>query len=324
MSISAQQKSLGTGLMPRTDALEIVKDIDLSGKKALVTGGYSGIGLETARAIGAAGAEVVIAGRSMAKANEALAALGNNFSAMEMDLADLKSVRRFAGDFLETHGSLDMLINNAGIMACPEERTGAGWERQFATNHLGHFVLTCSLQPALEKANGARVVSLSSLGHRRSGIRFDDPNFEKEPYEKWAAYGQSKTANSLFAIELDRRTKEMGVRAFAVHPGGIMTPLQRHLDNEEMIALGWIDESGALSEIAAQVFKTPQQGASTSVWCATSQDLDGIGGVYCEDLDVADIFSEESPPWLHVKPHAVDQEAAQKLWALSEKMIADA
>jgi len=323
MTISDQQKPIGTRYAPRTDASEIVKDVELVGKTAIVTGGYSGIGLETVRSLASAGAKVIVAGRSMEKAREALADFDNNVSAMEMDLGDLASVRRFAADFLDAHKQLDLLINNAAVMACPEARIGSGWECQFATNHLGHFVLTKALQSALENANGARIVSLSSLGHRRSPIRFDDPHFDKEPYDKWAAYGQSKTANALFAVELDRRLKDKGVRAFAVHPGGIMTPLQRHLDLEEMVEFGWVDENGELSEMAKGIFKTPQQGASTTIWCATNPALDGIGGVYCEDLDIAQIASDDSPPWLHVQPHAVDQNEAAKLWEMSEQLVRD-
>ena len=207
-------------------------------------------------------------------------------------------------------------------MACPETRLGDGWEAQFAVNHIGHFVLSAALAPALQNAGGARVVALSSIAHKRSPIRFDDIHFNKEPYEKWTAYGQAKTANALFALELDRRMRDRGVRAFSVHPGGILTPLQRHLPKEEMVALGWIDENGDIPEAVQSFFKTPAQGASTTVWAATSPMLDGLGGLYCEDCDVAQRATEDSPRFFHVADWAVDDEAAERLWRETEIMLA--
>ncbi|MEL7485990.1 MAG: SDR family NAD(P)-dependent oxidoreductase [Pseudomonadota bacterium] len=321
MRISPDQKPLPSGLAAKTPASEIVKGVDLAGKTAIVTGGYSGIGLETTKALQSAGATVIVPVRNPEKADAALAGLEGDVASAPMDLADLGSVKRFANDFLAAHKSLDLLINNAGIMACPETRVGPGWEAQFAVNHLGHFVLSTALAPALEKADGARLVQLSSLAHKRSQIRFDDFHFEKEPYEKWTAYGQSKTANALFAVEFDRRMRERGVRAFAVHPGGIMTPLQRHLPKEEMIALGWIDENGDTPDAVKDFFKTPEEGASTTVWCATAAALDGLGGLYCEDCDVGQLATEESPRYFHVAPWAVDAEAAARLWTETEKML---
>ncbi|MEL7492025.1 MAG: oxidoreductase [Pseudomonadota bacterium] len=322
MDISDQQKPIGSGYEPKTAAAKIAEGVDLSGKTAIITGGYSGIGLETTRAIARCGAKVIAPARSMDKAREALAGVDGDVTAAAMDLGDVASVRKFAADFKENREALDLLINNAGIMACPETRIGPGWEAQFATNHIGHFVLSNELAPALAKAGGARVVALSSVANKRSPVRFDDINFEKEPYDKWVAYAQSKTANSLFAVELDARLKDRGVRAFAVHPGGIMTPLQRHLDTEEMVQLGWMNPDGTQPPEVAAIFKTPEEGASTSVWCALSPQLDGIGGVYCEDLDVANVAGEDSVRWLGVAPWAVDREAAGRLWEVTEAMLA--
>jgi NAD(P)-dependent dehydrogenase (short-subunit alcohol dehydrogenase family) len=199
-------------------------------------------------------------------------------------------------------------------MASPEARVGPGWESQFATNHLGHYTLTNLLWPALRAGGGARVVALSSTGHKLSPIRFDDPMFTTG-YDKWQAYGQAKTANSLFAVQLDQLGAPYGVRAFAVHPGGIMTELQRHLPREEMVAAGWMDENGTPDPR----FKTPEQGASTSVWAATSPSLAGMGGVYCEDCDIAEPTEVGSPTARirGVDAHAVDRDAAARLWTLS-------
>ncbi len=300
------------------------KGLDLSGRNIVVTGGYSGIGVETVRALAAAGARVTVPARDRAKAETALSPLPGDIEIAEMDLADLGSVRAFAENYAASGRPLHVLINNAGIMACPETRVGPGWEAQFATNHLGHFELARGLAAALRQAEGARVVALSSTAHVISDVHWDDPHFETHDYDKWQAYGQSKTANALFAVALDRREQDKGVRAFAVHPGGILTPLQRHLPKEEMVALGWIDESGELSEQAAQLFKTPEQGAATATWAATSPALEGRGGLYCEDCDVAPLATAASARYQHVRAHAVDAEAAAKLWTMSDAMIAAA
>ena len=223
---------------------------------------------------------------------------------------------------LENESQIDLLINNAGIMACPEASIEGGWESQFGVNHLGHFLLTKGLLSALLAADAPRVVCLSSIGHRRGGVNFDDINFETTPYEKWTAYAQAKTANALFALGLDMKYADQGLRAFSVHPGGIMTPLQRHLDNEEMIALGWLDESGNLSELAASLFKSTAQGCTTTLWAATSEMLDGKGGLYCEDCDVADLADEDTPRYFGVARWAVDPALAIKLWELSESATA--
>jgi len=318
-----EQAPIKSDFHAKSTALEVVKGVDLSGKFAIVTGGYSGIGIEAVKALASAGAEILIPARDLAKAKDAIKSISGKVSVAAMDLADLSSVRKFARDAVAAGKPVHLLINNAGIMACPERRVGKGWELQFATNHIGHFVLTSELAPLLKKAKGARVVCLSSTGHKLSPIRWHDIHFTKEPYNKWTAYGQSKTANSLFAVELDARMKADGVRAFAVHPGGILTPLQRHLDREEMIALGWLGPDGKVSEIAMAMFKTPEQGASTTVWAATSNLLDGEGGVYCEDCNIAKLAGADAPRWAQVQPHAVDKSEAGRLWTETEKMLAD-
>ncbi len=314
------QQPINSPFHAKSTALEVIGGVDLSGKRAIVTGGYSGIGLETVRALLSAGAEVIVPARDIAKAKNTLA----EFPAVTiaaMDLSDLSSVRKFATDIAVDRKPLHLLINNAGVMACPEMRNGPGWESQFAINHIGHFVLTNELAPVLKSAGGARVVCLSSTAHKLSPIRWDDIHFTSAPYEKWSAYGQAKTANALFARELDARWKGDGVRAFSVHPGGIMTPLQRHLPKEEMVALGWLGEDGEMSDRVKKLFKTPEQGASTSIWAATSALLDGMGGVYCEDCNIAALGGDDAPRWAMVQPHACDDVQATKLWLVTEAMV---
>jgi len=307
-----QQAPLDSGFGNRTTAADILKGVDLEGRNVIVTGGYSGIGIEAVKALANAGASVMVPARRPDKAREELTGIPN-VEVAELDLADLKSVAKFAADYVATAKPLHLLINNAAIMASPEMRVGPGWEAQFATNHLGHFALVAGLAPALKAAEGARVVSVSSTGHKLSPIVFDDIHFKSHPYDKWKAYGQAKTANALFAVELDRRGQAYGVRAFAVHPGGIMTPLQRYLPREEMIAFGWMDETGKVDER----FKTTEQGAATSVWAGTSPQLEGKGGVYCEDCDVAKITQPGESRISGVNPHAIDPEAARRLWQVS-------
>jgi len=320
---SRVQAKLGSGLDPKSEPSDILAGKDLTGKVAVVTGGYSGIGLETTRALAAAGAKVYVPVRNFDKAAETLATIKRGeVIPLSMDLGDFASIRRFVAEMLEDETQIDLLINNAGIMACPEARLEGGWESQFGVNHLGHFLLTKGLLPALLAADAPRVVCLSSIAHRRGGVNFDDINFEKTAYEKWTAYAQAKTANALFALGLDMKYAEQGLRAFSVHPGGIMTPLQRHLDNEEMIALGWLDESGNLSELAASLFKSTTQGCTTTLWAATSEQLDGKGGLYCEDCDVADLADENTPRYFGVAQWAVDPALAKELWELSERATA--
>lgn len=311
------QQALGSGFGVRSTPSEVIAGVDLFGKLAVVTGGYSGLGLETTKGLAEAGADVIIPARRPDHARGVLAGLGDTAGTItvdEMDLGDVASAGGFGQRITDGNRSVDILINNAAIMACPETRVGDGWEAQFATNHLGHYVMTNKMWPALAADGGARVVALSSTGHKLSDIRYDDIHFTSK-YDKWIAYGQAKTANSLFAIHLDALGAEHGVRAFAVHPGGIMTELQRHLPKEEMIAMGWMDEAGNINDL----FKTSEQGASTSIFAATSPQLDGIGGVYCEDADIANLEDPDNAMgrFFGVKPYAIDAANAAKLWDVS-------
>ena len=320
--ISLEQKPVNSGFGAKSEPLEVMEDIDLSGKIALVTGGYSGIGTETSRALVDAGCEVYTPARRTDVALKELEGIVPKENVVEMDLAKPKSVQNFVDDFSKQVSKLDILINNAGVMACPEMRTPEGWELQFAVNQIGHFILTKGLLPKMQAAGDARLVTLSSTGHKMSGIRWDDIHFKNSNYEKWTAYGQSKTAASLLAVEVDKRMKDSGVRAFGVHPGGIMTPLQRHLQQEEMIALGWMDKDGQPTERVAKMFKTPTQGASTTLWAATSSQLNNIGGVYCENCDVASSTDEgENSRYIGVNDWAVDSEEASRLWHETELML---
>ncbi|MER7505753.1 SDR family NAD(P)-dependent oxidoreductase [Nonomuraea pusilla] len=308
--MTTPQHPIGSGFGARSTAEDVLRGIDLSGKLALVTGGYSGLGLETTKALANAGARVVVPARRPAAAKEALGGL-DGVELDELDLADLGSVRAFADRFLATGRDLHVVIDNAGIMATPETRVGPGWEAQFATNHLGHYALVNLLWPAIARGGG-RVVSVSSAGHHRSPIRWDDVQFERG-YDKWLAYGQAKTANVLFAVHLDALAEEAGVRAFSLHPGGILTPLQRHLAKEEMVAAGWIDEEGNALDTS---FKTPEQGAATQVWAATSPQLAGMGGVYCENRDIAPPAPATGERF-GVRDYAIDPDEAARLWHLS-------
>jgi NAD(P)-dependent dehydrogenase (short-subunit alcohol dehydrogenase family) len=318
------QKPIGSGFHAKSTAKEVIQGIDLKGKNAIVTGGYSGIGLETVRALASAGARVTVPARRPELASEALASVAGEIEIAPMDLADLASVRGFADHYAGTGRALNLLINNAGIMACPLARVGKGWESQFGTNHLGHMALAMKLAPQLQAAEGARIVALSSIGHARADVIWDDPHFNTHPYDKWEAYGQSKTANALFALGVDLLGRDIGVRAFSVHPGGIFTPLQRHLPDEEMVALGWKNADGTIPPAVQASFKTPEQGASTTVWAATSPKLGGKGGVYCENCDVAQLAGPDSQRWEHAREWVCDDARAEKLWAMSEKILADA
>jgi NAD(P)-dependent dehydrogenase (short-subunit alcohol dehydrogenase family) len=308
--MTTPQHKIGSGFGAQSTAAEVVDGIDLSGKLAVITGGYSGVGIETTRALVNAGASVVVPARRPDHARAELEGI-ENVEIGELQLDDQDSVRAFAERF---DRPIDLLINNAGVMASPLFRVGPGWEGQFATNHLGHFTLTNLLWPRLNES--ARVVELTSAAHRITGIRWDDMQFERDPYDKWQAYGQSKTANSLFALQLDQLGQDQGIRAFAVHPGGIMTPLQRHLSREEMQASGWIDEDGKV----LVEFKTPEQGAATTVWAATSPQLEGMGGVYCADCDIADVVESIQPGGGGVMVHAVDPDQAARLWEVSANL----
>lgn len=304
-------------------AREVVAGHDLSGLTAIVTGAATGIGVETARALAEAGAEVVIAARKPDLAREAIADIDKTApgkARFEMiDLSDFSSIRAFT----ERWGKkpLNLLINNAAVMACPLDYTTDGLEMQIGTNHFGHFLMTVPLADALAagaQASGrrSRLVSLSSIGHLRSDIRWDDPHFRTGEYDKWASYGQAKTANSLFAVGFDRRFRDRGINANAVMPGGILTPLQRHLPIEEQRAMGWLDEN----DKAVTGFKTTEQGASTSIWAAVGDELEGIGGLYLEDCAQAVPWSKENPR-AGVRDYALNPESAERLWALSEQTV---
>ena len=309
------QNPINSGYGMRTEAREALGGRRLDGKLAIVTGGYSGLGLETTRALAEAGATVVVPARTPDKARAALAGIADVEQA-SLDLANPTSTDAFAEQFLSSGRKLDILINNAAIMASPLMRDARGYEAQFATNHLGHFHLTARLWPALVQGGGARVVSLSSIGHRIAPPDLDDPSFERTEYNKWLAYGRAKSANALFAVGLDKRGEPHNVRAFAVHPGGIMTDLQRSLSREEQVAMGWITADGGLNPR----FKTVEQGAATTVWAATSPRLDGLGGVYCEDCDIAAAVPADDQGFAGVRPWAVDRTAAARLWDLSERL----
>jgi len=307
----SKQAPIHSGFGAQTTAREVIGELRLDGVNAVVTGGYAGVGLETTRALSAAGAHVTVPARSLDKARAALAGV-ERVDVDALDLADPASIDAFAARFRASRRALPILINNAGIMAAPLHRDARGFESQLATNHLGHFQLTLRLWPALVAARGARVVSLSSRGHSRSAFDFDDPNFERRAYDKWLAYGQSKTANALFALALDARGEPHGVRAFSVHPGSIITDLMRSMSQ---------DEQRQVMDAALKIspFKTTEQGAATSVWCATSRALDGAGGVYCEDVDIARPVPADYPEPRGVRPWAMDPALAERLWQRSEQ-----
>ena len=303
-----------------TTADEVLEGIDLSGRVALVTGGTSGLGAESARALASKGAEVVLTARDAPKGEVVAASIrsstGNQaVTVEELELADLASVRAFAERFVAEHDSIDILVNNAGVMACPRGATSDGFELQFGTNHLGHFVLTCLIAPTLLNGGPARVVSVSSRGHQRSPVVFDDIGYERREYDKWTAYGQSKTANVLFAVELDRRLHDQGVRAFALHPGAIITELGRHMTAEDMEAMRSSQPGGQLR------LKTIPAGAATQVWAATAPELDGQGGIYLEDCGVSPIDTESTTHG--VRPYAIDPDNAARLWSVSEEMVGE-
>jgi NAD(P)-dependent dehydrogenase (short-subunit alcohol dehydrogenase family) len=305
---------------------EVLEGMNLSGKRVLVTGVSAGLGVETARALVSHGAEVVGAARDLSKAQNATqqvraqAALGGSLTIIQLDLASLASVRRYADGLLSAGKSFDLIIANAGVMACPKGTTADGFETQFGTNHLGHFVLVNRIASLLK--SGARVVNLSSAGHRYSDVDLEDPNFEHSQYAEFVAYGRSKTANVLFAVEFDRRHKARGVRATAVHPGAIETELGRHMTTEVRDNL--IANINASQPKGAPPFswKSIPQGAATSVWAACVADAEAVGGRYCEDCHVAEIAST---PGIRggVQPYALDPKRAQALWQKSEQLVGE-
>jgi len=294
-----------------TTAREALGGRKLDGAIAVVTGGYAGVGLETTRALSAAGATLIVPARRPDTAQRALAGL-DRVELESLDLGDPTSIDAFAARFSASGRPVHILVNNAGIMAAPLVRDARGFESQLAINHLGHFQLTARLWPALRKARGARVVSLSSRAHSRAGVDFDDPHFERRPYDKWIAYAQSKTATALFAVALDARGEAHRVRAFSVHPGAVVTELMRHMSDQEIRAA--VAASNDVSSL-----KSAEQGAATSVWCATSSELEGMGGVYCEDCDIAEAVAADFPEPRGVRPWAMDQDLAERLWTKSEK-----
>ncbi len=323
----ALQQQMNSGFGATSTTREVIKGTDLSGKTAIVTGGYAGIGLETVKTLVTAGATVTVPARDIHKAANNLAGLPHVILE-EMDLMDPTSINDFAEKFLAANDTLDILVNNAGIMWVPLQRDKRGYESQLSTNHLGHFQLTAKLWPALKKSNGARVVNVSSYGHQIAPFNLDDPNFTSSEYETLQAYGQFKTANNLFTVELDHRGKIFNVRAFSVHPGSVIgTDLGRVAPMALFQQMGTHDANGAIFPEVAAKLKNVEQGAATSVWCATSMQLNGLGGVYCEDADIAELdkgnitHNYSDPSSLRgVKPYSVDAANAKKLWTLTEEM----
>jgi len=306
---------------------EVLEGVDLRGKRVLVTGVSAGLGVETARTLAAHGAQVVGAARDLNKARAATeqvraqAANGGGLELVELDLASLASVRACADALVAAGNPFDLIIANAGVMACPKGETADGFETQFGTNHLGHFVLVNRIASLLK--SGSRLVNLASSGHRFSDVDLEDPNFEHTPYAEFVAYGRSKTANILFAVEFDRRHKARGVRATAVHPGGIRTELGRHMKPEVVQQL--IDQINAANSGAGQPafsWKTIPQGAATSVWCGVVASAEEVGGRYCEDCHVAEIV-EGDDVRRGVRAYALDADHAKALWAKSEEMVGD-
>jgi NAD(P)-dependent dehydrogenase (short-subunit alcohol dehydrogenase family) len=305
---------------------QVLQGIDLTTKRVLVTGVSAGLGVETARALAAHGAEVVGAARDLSKALAATeqvrsqASRGGSLQLVQLDLASLQSVRRCADGLLAAGKPFDVIIANAGVMACPKGTTADGFETQLGTNHLGHFVLVNRIASLLRR--GSRLVNLSSAGHRYSDVDLDDPNFERSPYAEFIAYGRSKTANVLFAVEFDRRHRARGVRATAVHPGAIQTELGRYMTPEVLDKL--VAEINASQPKGAAPFswKSIPQGAATSVWAACIADADAIGGRYCEDCHVAEIASVPGVR-AGVQPYALDPEHAQALWQKSEEWVGE-
>lgn len=314
------QKPIGSGFNTSSTAADVIKGIDLKGKITIVTGGSTGIGLETTKVLAMAGATVIVAARDMNKAGKNLEGTPN-IELEPIDLMNPLSIDAFAEKFLASGRPLHILINNAGIMWVPLRKDSRGIESQLATNYLAQFHLTSRLWPALKNNPGARIVNVSSYGHQFAPFDFEDPNFLGRDYDTLQAYGQSKTASNLFTLELDNRGKKYNIRAFSVHPGSIGgTELAREASLELFQKMGFCDALGnILPEIAAGL-KTVPQGAATTVWCATSPMLSGVGGVYCEDVDIAWLAQGSSASG-GVKPYSLDETYAKRLWMLSEEML---
>lgn len=316
----ALQQPVGSVFNAASTSADVMRGIDLNGKIAIVTGGNSGIGLETTKALARAGATVIVAARDIEKAKCKLDGIPR-VEIEPMDLMDPFSIDRFAKKFLDSGRPLHLLINNAGIMWVPLRRDTRGIESQLATNYLASFQLTAILWPALKKSNGARIVNVSSQGHQFGNFDFEDPNFQSREYETLLAYGQSKTASNLFALELDNRGKAFNVRAYSLHPGSIGgTELAREAPLELFQKMGFVDEKGVMLPEVSASLKTIAQGAATTLWCATSPLLNTIGGVYCEDAEVA-LVSPDSGISSGVKCYSLDETNCKRLWAWSEKML---
>lgn len=321
----ALQHPVGSGFNATSTSNDVIKGIDLSGKIAIVTGGNTGIGLETTKVLAAAGATVIVPARDIEKAKKNLDGIPE-VEIEPMDLFEPDTIDAFAKKFLASERPIHLLINNAGIMWVPLQRNSRGIESQLATNYLGQFQLVARLWPALKKANGARVVNVSSAGHHWAPVDFDDPNFEHREYQTLLGYGQSKTASNLFALELDARASAYNVRAYSLHPGSIAgTELARNANTEFFKQMGFFDEQGNMRPEILAGLKTIPQGAATTVWCATSPMLDGIGGVYCEDVDVAKIERVNSQldnglETRGIKMYSLDESNAKRLWALGEEL----
>jgi len=321
------QHPLGSGFSAYSTATEIIKGIDLTGKIAIVTGGNTGIGLETTKVLAAAGATVIVPARDIEKARKNLEGIPKAEIEI-MDLLKPETIDAFAEKFLASGRPLHLLINNAGIMWVPLKRDSRGFESQLSTNYFGQFQLVARLWPALKNANGARVINVSSLGHHMAPFDFDDPNFEHREYQTLLGYGQSKTASNLFALELDNRGKTHQVRAYSLHPGSIAgTELARDGDMDLFKQLGFFDENGNIRPEILVNLKTISQGAATSIWVATSPLLNHIGGVYCEDGDIAALLTEKpvekTNARMHqsgVQPYSLDEANAKRLWKLTEEM----
>ncbi|WP_031535161.1 MULTISPECIES: SDR family NAD(P)-dependent oxidoreductase [unclassified Bacillus (in: firmicutes)] len=309
------QQPLQTGNTARTTTDEVIQNINLSGKTIIITGGAAGLGLETTKTLAKAGATIIIPVRNPAKAQESLARMSNiELYPASFDLSNRDTIKAFTQWFQKKYQKLDILINSAGIMATPLSRDSFGNELQIATNYLGHFFLTKALLPELKNANGARVVYLTSRAHWFSPFHFEDPNFIDTPYDKWTAYGQSKTAVSLLSVALDELYKKDNIRSFAVHPGSIVTNLSHNLTDDELSEMGAINKNGERGyDSYTNEHKTIKEGAATIVWCAVSQQLAGYGGVYCENGDIAPIATDDTDR-IGVKPWAIDKEAALTLW----------
>lgn len=318
------------GATSRTE--DVLSGVDLHGKRILVTGVSAGLGVETARSLAAHGADVVGAARDLSKAESATsqvrkdaAAHGGSFELVELDLANLKSARACADELVSKGKRFDVVIANAGVMATPFGRTADGFETQFGTNHLGHFVFVNRIASLM--GAGSRLINLSSSGHRFSNVDLEDVNFERNPYDPFVAYGRSKTANILFAVAFDQRHRERGVRAAAVHPGGIQTELARHMDPAHIEAMiQQINAQAAAEGKGAFEFKTIPQGSATSVWAGVVASAEEVGGRYCENCHVSDVVPDDVPLGMlneGVRSYALDRKNADDLWKKSEELVGE-